>query len=84
MVGWFFSILCGNNDDHARNHAALWKGKELTLTPAHDLCPQGRTGHEASTRKLMRNHSPHCLSSFGPWFRHQCRSAQRKAESWPK
>jgi serine/threonine-protein kinase HipA len=43
-----FNILCGNTDDHARNHAAFWDGKALTLTPAYDICPQGRTGNEAS------------------------------------
>jgi serine/threonine-protein kinase HipA len=43
-----FNILCGNTDDHARNHAAFWDGKELTLTPAYDICPQGRSGNEAT------------------------------------
>lgn len=43
-----FNILCGNTDDHARNHAAFWDGKELSLTPAYDICPQGRAGNEAS------------------------------------
>ena len=43
-----FNILCGNTDDHARNHAAFWDGKELTLTPAYDICPQGRAENEAS------------------------------------
>jgi len=43
-----FNILIGNTDDHARNHAAFWDGKELTLTPAYDICPQPRTGGEAS------------------------------------
>lgn len=43
-----FNILCGNTDDHARNHAAFWDGKALTLTPAYDICPQGRAGNEAS------------------------------------
>ncbi len=43
-----FNILCGNTDDHARNHAAFWDGNSLTLTPAYDICPQGRTGNEAS------------------------------------
>ena len=43
-----FHILCGNTDDHARNHAAFWNGSELALTPAYDICPQGRTGNEAS------------------------------------
>jgi serine/threonine-protein kinase HipA len=42
-----FNILCGNTDDHARNHAALWDGKNLRLTPAYDVCPQPRTGEEA-------------------------------------
>jgi len=43
-----FNILAGNTDDHARNHAAFWDGKMLTLTPAYDICPQNRTGNEAS------------------------------------
>ncbi len=43
-----FNILCGNTDDHARNHAAFWDGKSLSLTPAYDICPQSRTGNEAS------------------------------------
>jgi serine/threonine-protein kinase HipA len=43
-----FNILTGNTDDHARNHAAFWDGKHLSLTPAYDLCPQPRTGNEAS------------------------------------
>jgi serine/threonine-protein kinase HipA len=43
-----FNILCGNTDDHARNHAAFWNGKELSLTPAYDICPQARTGGEAT------------------------------------
>ena len=43
-----FNILVGNTDDHARNHAAFWDGNSLTLTPAYDICPQSRTGREAS------------------------------------
>lgn len=43
-----FNILVGNTDDHARNHAAFWDGKQLSLTPAYDICPQPRTGGEAS------------------------------------
>ncbi len=51
-----FNILCGNNDDHARNHAAFWNGKELSLTPAYDICPQGRTGQEtAQAMKIIAN-----------------------------
>ncbi|MDU0460922.1 MAG: type II toxin-antitoxin system HipA family toxin [Geobacteraceae bacterium] len=48
-----FNILCGNTDDHARNHAAFWNGHELTLTPAYDVCPQGRTGNEATQAMLI-------------------------------
>lgn len=43
-----FNILVGNTDDHARNHAAFWDGANLALTPAYDICPQGRAGGEAS------------------------------------
>ena len=42
-----FNIAVGNNDDHARNHAAFWDGHELELTPAYDICPQVRSGTEA-------------------------------------
>jgi serine/threonine-protein kinase HipA len=48
-----FNILCGNTDDHARNHAAFWNGEELKLTPAYDICPQGRAGNEASQAMLI-------------------------------
>lgn len=48
-----FNVLCGNTDDHARNHAAFWNGQILTLTPAYDICPQGRTGNEASQAMLI-------------------------------
>lgn len=43
-----FNVLIGNTDDHARNHAAFWDGSLLRLTPAYDICPQPRTGGEAS------------------------------------
>jgi serine/threonine-protein kinase HipA len=49
-----FNILCGNTDDHARNHAAFWDGKMLSLTPAYDLCPQGRAGNEATQAMLIK------------------------------
>jgi serine/threonine-protein kinase HipA len=48
-----FNILCGNTDDHARNHAAFWDGRHLTLTPAYDICPQNRTGNEATQAMLI-------------------------------
>ena len=49
-----FNILCGNTDDHARNHAAFWDGATLTLTPAYDICPQGRTGNKATQAMLIK------------------------------
>jgi len=48
-----FNILCGNTDDHARNHAAFWNGTTLALTPAYDICPQGRAGNEAGQAMLI-------------------------------
>ncbi len=48
-----FNILSGNTDDHARNHAAFWNGKTLRLTPAYDICPQGRAGNEATQAMLI-------------------------------
>jgi Uncharacterized protein related to capsule biosynthesis enzymes len=48
-----FNILCGNTDDHARNHATFWDGQQLRLTPAYDICPQNRTGREASQAMLI-------------------------------
>ena len=42
------NVCIGNTDDHARNHAAFWDGRSLTLTPAYDLCPQPRSGEEAA------------------------------------
>ena len=48
-----FNILCGNTDDHARNHAAFWDGENLTLTPAYDICPQSRSGNVASQAMLI-------------------------------
>ena len=51
-----FNILVGNTDDHARNHAAFWDGDGLTLTPAYDICPQPRTGREASQAMQIRGH----------------------------
>jgi len=48
-----FNIQCGNTDDHARNHAAFWNGTDMSLTPAYDICPQGRSGNEASQAMLI-------------------------------
>lgn len=49
-----FNILVGNTDDHARNHAAFWDDSELSLTPAYDICPQPRSGGEASQAMALR------------------------------
>jgi serine/threonine-protein kinase HipA len=38
-----FNLAIGNNDDHARNHAAFWDGTSLELTAAFDLTPQVRS-----------------------------------------
>jgi len=43
-----FNVLVGNTDDHARNHSAFWNGRQLSLTPAYDICPQLRTGQETT------------------------------------
>jgi len=48
-----FNVLIGNTDDHARNHAALWDGRSLRLTPAYDICPQARAGQEAGQAMLI-------------------------------
>jgi serine/threonine-protein kinase HipA len=48
-----FNVLCGNTDDHARNHAAFWDGATLMLTPAYDICPQARAGGEATQAMLI-------------------------------
>jgi serine/threonine-protein kinase HipA len=50
-----FNILVGNTDDHARNHAAFWDGSRLSLTPAYDICPQLRSGGEASQAMAVRH-----------------------------
>lgn len=63
-----FNILCGNTDDHARNHAAFWDGRQLALTPAYDICPQLRTGGEAGQAMLIlgqvnASQLRHCLDA---------------------
>jgi serine/threonine-protein kinase HipA len=42
-----FNILCGNTDDHGRNHSVLVNDPDLELAPAYDICPQARTGSVA-------------------------------------
>ncbi|MDQ3935050.1 MAG: HipA domain-containing protein [Actinomycetota bacterium] len=52
-----FNVLVGNTDDHARNHAAFWDGSMLTLTPAYDVCPQLRSGGEATQAMIIGDDS---------------------------
>jgi serine/threonine-protein kinase HipA len=43
------NVIVRNSDDHARNTAAFWDGRQLTLTPAYDITPsQGRRDSIAS------------------------------------
>ncbi len=58
-----FNIAIGNNDDHARNHAAFWDGTTLNLTPAYDLCPQIRSG-ETSAQAMAFGRDGTRVSSF--------------------
>ena len=41
-----FNIMVSNTDDHAKNHSCFWDGRNLSLTPAYDICPQLRSGGE--------------------------------------
>jgi serine/threonine-protein kinase HipA len=52
-----FNILVGNTDDHARNQAAFWDGRMLTLAPAYDICPQLRSGGEATQAMIIGDES---------------------------
>src|SRR3546814_7650654 len=46
-----FNILCGNTDDHARNHAAFWDGKRSEE-------------HTSELQSLMRNsYAVFCLKN---------------------
>ena len=90
-----FNILCGNTDDHARNHAAFWDGEHLSLTPAYDICPQNRTGNEATQAMLItgenrRSRLATCLAA-APQFLLDARTAEdliahqidRMQMAWP-
>ena len=61
-----FNVLCGNTDDHARNHAAFWDGRALALTPAYDICPYLRGGGEATQAMLLgTGDDPYRLANVG-------------------
>ena len=59
-----FNILFGNTDDHGRNHAACWDGKDLRLAPAYDICPQPRRGGEAVQAMIIANDGRRKFSSL--------------------
>lgn len=46
-----FNVSISNSDDHARNHAVFWDGKDMALTPAYDLAPGPRSGE--TSRQAM-------------------------------
>ena len=48
-----FNVIVGNTDDHARNHAAIWDGRELSLAPAFDVCPQPCSGGETEQAMVI-------------------------------
>jgi serine/threonine-protein kinase HipA len=50
-----FNMMCGNTDDHGRNHAAF-VDDELMLTPAYDICPQARSGETAEQAMAFDEH----------------------------
>lgn len=57
-----FNILSGNTDDHARNHAAVWNGRDLRLTPAYDICTYVRGGGEAVQSMIIGRDDGYKLS----------------------
>ncbi len=54
-----FNILVGNTDDHARNHAFFWDGRQFALTPAYDICPDLRAGRMASQAMVVGSEGRH-------------------------
>lgn len=49
------NIAISNTDDHLRNHAAFWNGRELRLTPAYDVSPQPRNTQVATHAIKLTN-----------------------------
>src|SRR3546814_2396785 len=56
-----FTILVGNVDDHARNHAAFWDGAELILTPAYDIRSEEHTSELQSP--MRTSYTVFCLKN---------------------
>lgn len=91
-----FNVLCGNTDDHARNHAAFWDGAHLKLTPAYDICPQPRSGGEATQAMLIKGDDRRALLALcvdaAPAFHLKTDEARRLIQAqiktivatWPK
>ena len=51
-----FNVAVGNTDDHLRNHAAVWDGASLKLTPVYDIAPQIRSGNDVNqTMNISRS-----------------------------
>lgn len=64
-----FNIAISNTDDHLRNHAALWDGQYLELTPAYDLSPMNRSG-ETATQAIAYGRDGQRESNFGGLLQH--------------
>jgi len=75
-----FNVLIGNRDDHARNHAAFWDGRALTLTPAYDLDPQPRDTGEATQAMAItrdgdrRSRLATCIDAAGEFLLSEARA----------
>jgi serine/threonine-protein kinase HipA len=50
------NMAVSNFDDHPRNHAALWDGRRLRLSPAFDLAPQPRSGESGRVAMAYDDH----------------------------
>lgn len=53
-----FNMLCGNTDDHGRNHAVFVDDGAFELTPAYDIAPQPRTGRTAEQALAFAESNP--------------------------
>lgn len=58
------NMALGNSDDHARNHAALWDGESLRLSPAYDIDPCRSPGWD-SNQAIAYGRSGERVSDLG-------------------
>lgn len=58
-----FNVAISNNDDHARNHAVLWDGRAVRLSPAYDLAP-GMRARDTSYQAMAIDRDGERSSSF--------------------